>query len=274
MTDSNQKRVELLLALYEMSGGSTLQGVLDQDLMDRLKVDRDQFQKLAFYLRDEYLINFRTFSSIALDHRGLKRAEEIMEETYSQKKRKVLEAIADQARMSNVVPIPGLAQRLGMSEREVDRYCSGLSQDGSIWFEGGDLVQMLDAGWEALEPPKPTAPTSVSYNMWIDKNFGAAGQGTDFSQYVTVHNKTEFDEAIDKLLKAVDTSKDISIVQKVTVTNDIKTLQQLGQVEQTPEVIEAASGKIEFINSVVSSTADLVSLGMVIIPIIRAFFGL
>jgi hypothetical protein len=49
---------------------------------------------------------------------------------------------------------------------------------------------------------------------------------------------------------------------------------QLAHMEKTQEVIDTASTKIDSINSVVSSTADIVSLGVVVIPIVRAFFGL
>ena len=60
----------------------------------------------------------------------------------------------------------------------------------------------------------------------------------------------------------------------MTLAGDIKTIQQLGQIEKTPEVLAAANSKIDTVSSVISSTADIVSLGMVIIPIIRTWFGI
>jgi hypothetical protein len=102
---------------------------------------------------------------------------------------------------------------------------------------------------------------------------GGINQGSG-NQTVNIQNiKNEFDDAIHKLLKGVENSDNLTPVQKMTVVGDIRTLQQLGELEKTPEVIEAANSKIEFVNSVISSTADMVSIGMVVIPIFRAWFG-
>jgi hypothetical protein len=123
---------------------------------------------------------------------------------------------------------------------------------------------------EKSEPPKPSTPPINVLNI-LGHNYGNAGVGSHFQQ---VQIKNEFNYAIDKLLRGVADSVNLTPVQKMTVVNDIKVLQQLSEMEKTPEVVEVANSKIEFVNSVISSTADIVSLGMILIPIIRAGFGL
>ena len=226
--------------------------------------------EVGHYLYEEGLINYFTFGHINITHKGRKEAERLMEESYSQKKRRVLEAIADMSRMSRVVLYPALAQRLDMSDRELAVLCNGLDEQGFIDFPGGDIIQMRNAGYEALEPKPQTSPTNIVH---IHNNYAPVAQGSHFTQNVT-QIVNEFESAIHNLQKAVEDSKELSTVQKMTLRNDIDMVQQLAQIEKTPEVIETASSKIEFINSVVSSTADMVSLGLVVIPIIKAFFGL
>jgi hypothetical protein len=90
------------------------------------------------------------------------------------------------------------------------------------------------------------------------------------------HNVTvnaEFATKINELLALVENSN-LTQVQKLKVANDIKTVQELAKLEATPEVIEEAGSRLTGVQSVISLSADLVSLGMPIIQMIRAFFGL
>ena len=271
--NDEKERIRLLLTLYEIVEGNLLQGANDTELSEQLGLDEDTFHRHALYLKEEGFIRFLTFTSISLEHRGRKLVESIMEESYSQKKRRVLETIAEMSRASDFISYPELAQRLQMADQELARYCNGLDEEGLIDFPGGDIIQIRDAGWEALEVKKETASTLPANIMYINQNYGAAAQGTNFTQNVT-QVKHEVNDSIEKLLKAADDSTELSAIQKITLKSDINMVHQLAQMEKTPEIVETASTKIDAINQVLSSTADMVSLGMVVIPIIRAFFNI
>lgn len=95
------------------------------------------------------------------------------------------------------------------------------------------------------------------------------GQGN--TQNVTINVK--FEEKIKELFALVENSS-LTPVQKLKAVNDLRAVHELSRLETTPEVQEEARGRIEGVTSVISLSADLVSLGMPIIQIIRAFFGI
>lgn len=94
------------------------------------------------------------------------------------------------------------------------------------------------------------------------------GQGN--TQNLTIN--AVFEEKIRELFSLVENSS-LTPVQKLKAVNDLRAVHELSRLETTPEVQEEARGRIEGVTSVISLSADLVSLGMPIIQIIRAFFG-
>ena len=195
----------------------------------------------------------------------------MMQETFEEKERRVLQLLLEQRRNHPDGFYPEeLATALSLDLDEVREIVVELEAKG--WAADGDeTTWIIPPGIKELQKkPEPMIP--VNY-MHIEHNYGNAAQGSDINQNTT-QSKNEFDSSIRDLLSAVQASSELSTVQKMTLENDIRTVQQLGQLEHTPEVIETVSSKVEFINSVISSTADMVSIGMVVIPIIRAFFGL
>ena len=144
------------------------------------------------------------------------------------------------------------------------------------WVEGPDeAVQLTPSGVREVENPSGDRAVGVKYETHFHAPFqGGFNQGPGGTQNINIQNiKNELDDAIYRLLKGVEESTQLSPVQKMTLAADIKTIQQLGQMEQTPELLVAANSKIDAVSSVISSTADMVSLGMVIIPIVKAWFG-
>jgi hypothetical protein len=100
-------------------------------------------------------------------------------------------------------------------------------------------------------------------------NIQQGGQGN--VQTTNITNNTSFVKAIRELTEVIDNSS-LTPVNKIESQSDIQALQRLGELEQTPEVKEAAKSRIESIEKTISLTADMVSLGMPIIMFIRAFF--
>jgi hypothetical protein len=60
---------------------------------------------------------------------------------------------------------------------------------------------------------------------------------------------------------------------KLQASGRIRMTTAVARVEKTPEIATEAESRIAGIQTVLSTTADLVSLGMVVIPILRAAFG-
>lgn len=77
MPEDKKKRVEFLVALYELAEGNLFNFILDTDLAERLNMDQVTFQRIALYLKEEGFIKFRTFKSISLAHPGLKKRREL-----------------------------------------------------------------------------------------------------------------------------------------------------------------------------------------------------
>ena len=122
-----------------------------------------------------------------------------MAETFRQKEDRVLNAIKDMSRMSQVVIFPDLVKRLGMADQEVAIICNGFHDEGLVNFPGGDFVEMLSAGYRRLEPVEESPAVSNVIN--IGQNYGAAAIGTNINQAVT----TEFTEAVNSLHQLVET---------------------------------------------------------------------
>ncbi len=208
---------------------------------------------------------------------GIEDAEELIEMQMVEKERMVLEKIYDLGGPTHMdlVPIEKLRQELGMTFRELNGILLDFERKRG-WVGGPDeAVQLTPGGVREAENPGGDRAAAVKYETHFHAPFqGGFNQGPGGTQNISIQNiKNEFDDAIYQLLSGVEGSTQLSPVQKMTLAGDIKTIQQLGQIEKTSEVTEAARSKIDAVNAVVSATADMVSLGMVVIPIVRAWFG-
>ena len=96
--------------------------------------------------------------------------------------------------------------------------------------------------------------------------------GHNNTQTNNVNVGSDFTDAINKLLDLVEASS-LNPVQKINTKSDIKAIQELAALEKSPEVVEEANSKIEAVKEVISMTADMTSLGMVLIQILQAAFG-
>src|SRR5260370_21077700 len=207
---------------------------------------------------------------------GIDKAEEFIKMQIAEKERAVLRKIYELGGPTHIdlVLIETLRKELGMAFRELNGILLDFERKRG-WLEGPDeAVHLTSAGVREIENPGSDR-AGVKYETHFHAPFqGGFNQGPGGTQNITIQNvKNEFDDAINKLLNGVNHSADLSPARKMTLAGDLWTIQQLGQAERTPEVVEAASSKIDTVNSVISSTADLVSSGIVLVPIIRAWFG-
>lgn len=131
-------------------------------------------------------------------------------------------------------------------------------------------VKEMQLASQRQQAELPATSASVHYTTNVENNYGGlqvGGQGN------TQNINNQFNTKIQELLNLIDVAQELSPVQKLKAASDIRAIQELSRLETTPEVVEEARGRLEGVTSVISLSADLVSLGMPIIMIIRAFFG-
>jgi hypothetical protein len=122
-----------------------------------------------------------------------------------------------------------------------------------------------------LQKPAAVAqPASHQINIY-GHNLGPIQQGGQNNTQNVLN--AQFNAKIQELLNLIDIAQELSPVQKLKANTDIKAIQELSKLETTPEVQEEARSRLDGIISVISMSADMVSLGMPIIQIIQAFFG-
>jgi hypothetical protein len=125
-----------------------------------------------------------------------------------------------------------------------------------------------------LESRMPKTARAAEAVIHIEgHNFGAIQQGgQNNTQNVTIN--AQFNAKIQELLNLIDGAQELTPLQKLKASTDITYVQELSKLEASKEVQEEARSRLDGVTSVISLSADLVSLGIPIIQIIRAFFGI
>jgi hypothetical protein len=268
-----EKRNRVLLSLYQLTQISPHVDVYELEKL--ADVGGDYYTILRYIGGPGEGLLKKSNEVVRITAEGMKKSEELLKMQQIEKERLVLKKIYELGGPTHTdyVLIDILSKELGMQFRELNGILLDFERrKGWLGDSPDEAVKLSSAGIREVENPGGDRTVAVKYETHFHAPFqGGYIQGPGGTQHIVIKN--EFDEAIYKLLQGVEHSTDLSPVQKMTVAGDIKTVQQLGQIERTPEVFEAANSKIETVNSVLSSTADMVSLGMVVIPIIRAWFG-
>jgi len=272
-----EKRNRVILAAYQIHTTKTPHIHIDE-LEEVSGVGRDVWDIIRHIGVNGKGWLKKSGSVVRITADGIEKAEELLRMQMVDKQRFVLRRIYDVGGPTHMdlVPIATLQKELAMGFGELNAILLEFERKKG-WVEGPDeAVQLTPAGVREVEHSGGDPHVGVKYETNFYAPFqGGFNQGPGGTQDINIQNSTPaLDEAIHKLLTAVEQSSQLSAVQKMMLAGDLRTLQQLGQMEQNPEVIEAATSKIEFVNSVISSTADMVSIGMVVIPIIRSFFGI
>jgi hypothetical protein len=163
-----------------------------------------------------------------------------------------------------------LASIVGIPTQQFIDAVNELDKTGLVIFnKTTHAVWLTKRGIDEIEKaPNQSNNTTNIYGP----NYGPLQQGGQGNvQNVTVN--AQFDAKLNELFALVENSS-LTPVQKLKAVNDINTVRELSRLETTPEVQEEARTRIEGVTSVISLSADLLSVGMPIIEIIRAFFGL
>lgn len=174
---------------------------------------------------------------------------------------------------------------LGYSDNQIRGVVQYLESKGLVSFQCRVTciritTRGIDEVYQAKNfPDRPTQyfPANIINNYTINvrgDNRANIQQGGHGNTQTTIVVGSDFEQAIKQLFAGIEQTESLSPLQKIKIKGDIQTVNELAKLDKTPEVIAEADTRITAIQTVLSTTADLVSLGMVVIPIIRALFGL
>lgn len=225
MNNDNQKRIEFLLTLHEVAEGNLHQGVLDDELAEKLGLETTAFRRHAVYLKEEGLVKFQTFSSIALTHEGRKEAERIMSERYVEKERRVLQKHFDerQTRNENGFAPDELARQLGLDVDEVCEIVVELTEAGLLG--GTDEVSWISpAGIREIEK-KPNVPITPNIVHFHGPNTGPVQIGSNPIQNISYNQPLA--EILPKLAELIAAIGNQDFADKDEVVADLEKVQAL-----------------------------------------------
>lgn len=273
---SEKKRNAVILALYELHLKTQGPSVDIYELEKRCQLERLEFYNLIRQLgTSDWGWLRKSGERVFITSEGLDKAEELRKMDIAKLERVILQKFYDLGGPSHMewVLLDTLTKELNMKFSDIQPILNDL-EDRDLLGGNGEAMWLTPAGVREVEDPSSNRTGSFNYfETHISQVQGGVAVGQGITQHITTTNN-QFNEAINKLLLGVESSIDLSPVKKVGLVADIRTIQQLGEMEKKPEVIQEANSKIDSVTSVLSSTADLVSLGMVVIPIIRACFGI
>lgn len=163
-----------------------------------------------------------------------------------------------------------LASIVGIPTQQFIDAVNELDKNGLVIFnKNTQAVWLTKRGIDQIE--KAANQSNNTTNIY-GSNYGPLQQGGQ-GNIQNVNVNAQFDARLNELIALVENSS-LTTVQKLKAVNDIKTVSELSRLKTTSEVQEEARTRLEGVTSVISMSADLLSVGMPIIQIIRAFFGL
>lgn len=264
--------------LYQLSEGGLHPEVNVPQLLSEIGCSLEEARSIHQYLESKGFISWKCrVNNVRITPTGIDEVERTMQNRKGQALEK-LHKLAN-GRIESV-SVSDLAESLGLSFDETygdlqyweDRGLVELSKNVDIEYES---VKFTRPGLDAVEHPDKGASSSGQQNIThvYGDNYGGIQQGGQGNTQNNIVVSSDFERAIKQLLAGIEQSQSLSPLQKIRARADVQTVNDLARVEKTPEVVAEAESRIVGIQTVLSTTADLVSLGMVVIPILRAAFG-
>lgn len=172
------------------------------------------------------------------------------------------------------------------SEDELIKISDYLEGEGFVElpYDIGLIVVLTHKGIKEIKNPtssmnqSSTLLTQHFHNQVANAgdNYGAIQQqkgGSNNTQINSSSDTANLDRKIDELITAIKGSV-LSDVQKITTESHLQTIQKLTRIDITAEVSQEVESRIVAVKDVLSTSADLVSLGQIILPMIGHFFHL
>jgi predicted transcriptional regulator len=267
--------------LYQLSEGGLHPEVNVSRLLSEIGCSREEARSVHEYLESKGLISWKCrVMHVRITPAGIDEVERIMQNQKGQALEKLYELAGGRIQF---VAMSDLAQSLGRSFDETyddlgywaDRGFVEMSNNVDKEYEE---VKLTRAGLNAIEQPNnPGTPNgrqqNITYNLSLHDNRGNISMGGHGNTQTNVVVGSDFENAIRQLVAGIEQSQVLSPLQKIRVKSDVQAVNDLARVKKTPEIVTEARSRIDGIQTVLSTTADLVSLGMVVIPILQAVFG-
>ena len=277
-----------LLKIYELSAGGLHDEVDHKQLESELEYSSEEMRSAYRYLFDKGWVDSQCrVPCVRITTPGIEEAARIMAQTYAAKEFRVLKTIYETKHkaFNGWVDLNDLERELpDIPRQELYMILKDLEERKGLIDSIDQAVWIAPAGIEELEQAERDPNHSTQYfpaqiinnytlNVQGDNkaNIQQGGQGNTQTNIVI---GSDFEQAIKQLLTGIEQSQTLAPIQKIRTKGDIQTLNELALMEKTPEIIEEAETRVTAIQSVLSTTADLVSLGTVVIPIVRAAFGI
>lgn len=267
-----------LQKLYAFSKGDIQNPVSNSQIQSELGLSNEECYGILLYLGSKGLVQSHSVGNFIITADGIDEVERIMAETYAEKMMCVLRKIYDLGGPSHTewVLISDLLKEFKVKPRELYQILNDLEHRKGLIGSVDQAVWMIPAGLELIESggQQVTPLTGIHFTTNIHgDNYGGIQQGGQGNTQTNIVLSSDFEQAIKQLLDGIEQSQSLTPLQKIRARSDVQTINDLARVEKTPEVVEEANARIAGIQAVLSTTADLVSLGMVVIPILRATFG-
>jgi len=263
---SNAARIEdlrrrYLHRLYEMSGGSTIQGVPFKQIDEDLGISDDEDTNIVMYFQEKGLAGYSTSGHVSITARGIDEVERAMQSSYAEKESRILRKIYEMGGVYHTdwVPIDALVKELGMPFREVNDVLIDLEKRKGLIEGIEEAVKMAPAGIEFIEIGGRSAGVahSVSYTTNIHgPNYGGIQQGgQDNVQNVTLTNTNnpDFDRALASLVELIRSSQ-IPNDDKHELEEEVSKVNKLALREPAPGVLERAKSRLDMIKLAITGT--------------------
>ena len=256
-------RRRYLYRLYELSGGSTIEGVPFNQIDEDLGISDDDDTKIVMYLQEKGLAGYSTSGHVSITVRGIDEVERVMAETYAEKVRMVLKKIYDMSGppYTNEVMYFDLLRELGMNGREINpilddfrnrRGWLGESSDESVCLSPEGVLEVENSRVE-----RPRARGGDVYQTHIHgPNYGGiqqGGQGNTQNITLTNTNNPDFDRVLTSLVEIIRSSQ-IPDDDKQELEEEVSKINKLALKEPAPGLLDRAKARLDVIKLAITGT--------------------
>jgi hypothetical protein len=199
-----------------------------------------------------------------------------MARNYQELEYRILEILVENGRNSNELEV---ANSLSVSKEQLNVFLSNFYDNKWIGRVVGGGIQLLPKGIEAFGKWNSSYSTQAGGDIYETHNYGnpviqIGGQGNTQNVVIShTTNNPEFDSAIKALLEAINTSN-LSNDDKEEYLRDVQTINNLALKEPSPQIVERAKSKIDYLTTAIKATDLAVKIAPYIAPLYAYFESL
>lgn len=232
--------------------------------------------RYAEVFKRKYFDKFFYYVGEQLDE--LEESEKIMRSRYEEQEYNILQTLVEKG-VYNYTHDKELMELLPISKEDLYVILADFRTKGWVGLIAGGSVQLLAPGvtafhkWESINVSNSNQNSGNTYNnAFHSPVVGIQQGGQNNTQNIIQNVNPDFAKAINDLLNLVEHSS-LGSVHKIHMKADVQIIKDLADLEKSSEVLQLANSRIEAVKEVISMTADMTSLGMVLIPILQAVFS-